>query len=122
MRAVALVLLAACGGQPALANMPHPDNAAVAGAAAAVAGAAVLADPNAASRQPEKKKVDDNQNAVEVKEHVPASVFDHLEQGQPLPPDATRPVPAAATKKKKAGPLPKLPSPQEAVHDDPAGE
>jgi hypothetical protein len=120
MRAVALVLLAACGGQPALANAPRPDPSIVAGAAAAIAGAAVLADPDAASRKPEKKQPNENQNAIPVKEHVPSAVFDRLDQGSGASEnDGTKPVPAAARKK---GPLPKLPDPKDAVREDPAAE
>jgi hypothetical protein len=79
MRAIAFVLLAACGAQPnqpVLANAPRPDPGAVAGAAAAAAAAITLASPdshNPEKQQPEEKK------AVKVKENVPAGVLDRLD-------------------------------------------
>lgn len=78
---VALLLTSACGAtdKPILADMPHPDNASVAGAAAAAAAAATLADPDAATRQPEKK-VETEKKPVKVKENVPSAVFDRLEK------------------------------------------
>lgn len=124
MRWIAVVLtIAACGAepkQPFLANAPHPDNAAVAGVAAGAAAAAVIADPDAATRgKPEKKTSDEEKAPVEVKEQVPAGVFDRLEQ-KPAAPAAgndgsAAPIakPAAAAKHK--GPAPKIPLPSEAA-------
>ena len=43
---VVAIVLGGCGG-PALQNVPHPNSAMMAGAAAAVAGAITLADPSA---------------------------------------------------------------------------
>jgi hypothetical protein len=51
----------------------------VAGGAAAVAGAITLADPDAASRKPEKKQ-DENKKPVKVKENVPKDVLDRLDK------------------------------------------
>jgi hypothetical protein len=117
MRFVALAILstlAACGGQPALANAPHPDPGTVAGIAAAAAAAATLADPNAASRKPEKR-VDDNKREVEVKENVPSAVFDRLDQA-PAQPAATEETPKTTTPPpKRKGPAPKIPSPTDAA-------
>lgn len=108
-----LLALVACGAepkQPLLANAPHPDNAAVAGVAAGAAAAAVLADPNAATRgKPEKPKDDGEKNPVEVKESVPADVLDRADQQKQ--PTAPKAKPAAAAPRK--GPPPKIPSPSE---------
>jgi hypothetical protein len=116
-------LLAGCGGEPLAANVPRPDPGAVAGVAAAAAAAAVLADPDAASRKPEKKEVE-NKREVEVKENVPAAVFDRLDE-QPAVAKAgsastpAKPAPAPARK----GPPPKIPLPRDVVDpklgDDP---
>jgi hypothetical protein len=106
---VALVVLAACGGQPALANVPHPSNAAVAGGAAAAAAAITLAAPDA-TKKPEKNKTE-NLNAVEVNQSVPADVLDRLDH-----PEAQKPSDQeSARPKKPKGPIPKLPTPREAV-------
>ena len=110
MRTVALLLLAGCGGSPALANAPHPPAAAVAGVAAAAAAAITLADPNAATRKPEKKQ-DDDKRPVDVKENVPPDVFDRLDHP---PPNATEPTDDAPVKTRaRKGPPPKLPSPRD---------
>lgn len=84
VRALAFVLLAACGAQPnqpVLANAPRPNPAAVAGGAAAAAAAITLADPDAASRKPEKKQ-DAEKKPIEVKENVPAAVLDRLDKAE----------------------------------------
>jgi len=74
-----LAALCACGG-PVLQNAPRPDPAVVAGVAAAVAGAATLADPQgAAKRQEQKNKGEPDMNGVEVHETVPADVLDRLD-------------------------------------------
>jgi hypothetical protein len=120
MRTVALLLLAACGG-PALANAPHPNNAAMAGGAAAAAAAMTLADPDAASRKPEKKEQEEKK-PVDVKETVPSDVLDRADR---QPATETKPTAEPAARKKKAGPPPKLPSPRDAAsatehdHDQP---
>lgn len=73
------VLLLGCG-EPILKNAPKPDPGAVAGVAAAAAAAATLADPRAANaKQEQKTKGEPDNRGVEVKETVPASVFDKLD-------------------------------------------
>lgn len=121
MKSVALLLAAAvaaslggCGGQPALANAPHPNNAAMAGGAAAAAAALTLVDPDAATRKPEKKQEADKQ-PVEVKETVPSDVLDRADH----PAAGAGSGSAVAKPKKPAGPPPKLPSPRDAVDKDP---
>lgn len=82
VKAIALLLVASgCGAapnQPLLANAPRPNQAAVAGIAAGAAAAITLADPNAASRRPEKKQ-DTNMKPMTVKESVPGDVLDRLD-------------------------------------------
>jgi len=121
MKSVALLLVAAvaaslgcgCGGQPALANVPHPNNAAMAGGAAAAAAALTLVDPDAATRKPEKRQEEEKQ-PVDVKETVPSDVLDRADH-----PAAGAGSGSAAAKPKKtpSGPPPKLPSPRDAVGD-----
>jgi hypothetical protein len=78
--ALLAVVLAACGG-PALQNAPHPNNAAMAGGFAALAGAATLASPHDAAKKAEGEKgVPAEAKPQKVKEHVPASAFDHLDE------------------------------------------
>jgi len=124
-----------CGGKPALANAPHPPAGAVAGVAAAAAAALTLADPDAATRKPEKRKVAPA-HAVEVKEHVPSDVLDRLDHAEAIPTDAGVPevsadaspdagpsaTPTAAPDARPAGrgTHPRIPSPREAVDHDPA--
>ncbi|MGE5184104.1 MAG: hypothetical protein ACM31C_18670 [Acidobacteriota bacterium] len=122
MRVVAILIVCACGAapkQPFLANAPHPDNAALAGGAAAAAAAMTLADPNAATRgKPEKLKVDEDKQPIEVKEHVPESAFDHLDQkqgsGSAVAPSVKATAPAK-TRSTPKGPPPKIPLPSEAA-------
>jgi hypothetical protein len=69
MKSIVFVLAAACGAapvKPLLANAPRPNPAAVGGVAAAAAAAMTLADPDAASRRPEKKE-EVEKKPVEVK-------------------------------------------------------
>jgi hypothetical protein len=107
MRTIAFVLLAACGAapdKPLLANVPQPPTGAVAGAAAAAAAAITLADPDAATRGPEKKQ-EVEKKPVKVKESVPGDVLDRLD-GPTAAQPATDPVPAAvpaASAKQPAG-------------------
>lgn len=121
MRWIALLVVTACAAcgaepkQPFLANAPHPDNAAMAGAAAGVAAAAVLADPNAQTRgKPEKARDDGEKQPINVKENVPAAVLDRADQRAD---HANAPAPAAqpAAAPKRKGPPPKLPTPEEAA-------
>lgn len=82
MTAIAIVVVAGCGAapnQPVLANAPRPNPAAVAGVAAGAAAAITLADPDAASRGPEKKQ-DAPKKEIQVKENVPADVLDRMDQ------------------------------------------
>jgi hypothetical protein len=76
--ALLAVLLGACGG-PALQNAPHPNNAAMAGGFAALAGAATLASPRDATKKPEEKGPAADTKPMKVKETVPAGVFDRLD-------------------------------------------
>lgn len=78
MRRAWLVVIAGCSGPPLAAKVPHPNTAAVAGVAAATAAAITLADPDAASRRPEQQQ-DDKKRPVEVRNTVPAEVFDRLD-------------------------------------------
>lgn len=83
VKAIALMLVAGCGAapnQPLLANAPRPPQAAVAGVAAGAAAALTLADPDAASRRPEKKQ-NTNMKPMTVKESVPGDVLDRLDRG-----------------------------------------
>jgi hypothetical protein len=74
-----LVALCACG-EPILRNAPKPDPGVVAGVAAAAAAAATLAAPQAAAQKQEQKQRGEPDNrGVEVKETVPADVFDRLD-------------------------------------------
>lgn len=74
-----LVFVAACG-EPILRNAPRPDPGVVAGAAAAVAGAATLADPQgAAKRQELKDQKEPNNRPVDVHETVPSDVLDRVD-------------------------------------------
>jgi hypothetical protein len=82
MRALAsmLIALAACGGPPLLQNAPRPNPAVVAGAAAAIAGAATLADPQgAAKRQEVKDQREPDNRGVDVHETVSADALDRLD-------------------------------------------
>ncbi len=102
MKAIAFVLLAACGAspnQPVLANAPRPDPGAVAGIAAAAAAAVTLAAPDAA-RKPEKNE-DSEKKAIKVKESVPSSVLDRLDKSEAnKQPAQDAPQPTLATDQK----------------------
>jgi hypothetical protein len=75
-----MILLAACG-PPALRNVPQPNKAVMAGAAAAIAGAATLADPQgAARRNAEANKDDPDLKAQRGGGTVPADVLDRLDE------------------------------------------
>lgn len=89
-----LALTAACG-PPALQNAPRPNPAVVAGAAAAVAGAATLANPDGAARKQEQKKETDRTPTGEpVTTTVPADVLDRLDAAKRAGPDRGK-APAA---------------------------
>jgi hypothetical protein len=114
-RVLALVSLLGCGGGPALRNAPRPDPAVVAAGAAAIAGAATLADPDAAAKRQEVKREYDVDKPPESKpEPMPVDVLDRLDQA-----DATRPrdgdtggaAPAKTTAPAKDGGPAKAPRP-----------
>jgi hypothetical protein len=87
MRGVIIVGLFAMGcGGPVLQNAPKPDPAVVAGAAAAIAGAATLADPNGAAKKQEANKPQSEKRPQNVKATVPSDVFDRLDEQQKNPP------------------------------------
>jgi hypothetical protein len=73
--------LLGCGG-PALRNAPRVNPAVVAAGAAAIAGAATLADPDAAARRQERHKQDgavakDSASSYEV---MPSELLDRLDE------------------------------------------
>ena len=106
MRAIAFVLLAACGAQPnqpVLANAPRPNPAAVAGGAAAAAAAITLASPD--SHNPEKKQ-DQDKKPIKVKENVPAGVLDRLDNATPASGPAQPAAGAKAAEPAKPGARP----------------
>jgi hypothetical protein len=125
---VFILLGTACGSEsPMLGGVPHPSNGAMAGGAAAAAAALTLADPHAADRKPEQR-AEQEKKPVDVKEEVPASVFDHLDgsgSGTGSGHEVARPHAgagsgsgsAAATTPPPATPkkLPVIPSPHDAV-------
>jgi hypothetical protein len=78
--ACAAALGSAACGPPVLQNAPRPNPSVVAGAAAAIAGAATLADPDYAARKQEKKKdgIGTGQG-VRNDVTVPADVLDRLD-------------------------------------------
>ena len=78
---ISVLALAACGGgpDPILRNVPQPNKAAVAGAAAAIAGAATLASPHDAAKRQEKNKAPDEKKPIKVDQTVPSDVFDRLD-------------------------------------------
>jgi hypothetical protein len=102
-----IAALAGCGG-PALQNAPRPDPGIVAGIAAGVAGAATLADPNAAGKRQEQKKPQQDKRPVKTKVHVPGEVLDRLDEKQANPgaePEAVAPAPAETSAVKSPIPL-----------------
>ncbi len=115
MRAALVMLLSvACGG-PALQNVPHPNNAAMAGGFAAAAAAITLASPDTATRKPEKN-ISDDQKGVTVKEHVTSDVLDRADQARDAG-SAAAPEPDATKTAKRKGPTPRLPTPRDAARD-----
>lgn len=87
--------LVACGG-PVLQNAPKPDPAVVAGAAAAIAGAATLADPQGAAKRQEANKPVEEKKPKTVKESVPEGVLDRLDDKKAGKPTDAPTKPAAA--------------------------
>ncbi len=84
---ISSLALAACGGgpDPILRNVPQPNKAAVAGAAAAIAGAATLASPHDAAKRQEQNKVPDEKKPMKVDQTVPSDVLDRLDAKQKTP-------------------------------------
>ncbi len=103
---VALALLAGCGGSPLLANAPHPNNAAVAGVAAAAAAAMTLADPNGTTFKRETL-TPDQQKEVDSHATVPTDVLDRLDNGPTKP--ATKPKQEPPSTETDGQPLPSGP-------------
>jgi hypothetical protein len=123
MTAIALVVVAGCGAapnQPVLANAPRPNPAAVAGVAAGAAAAITLADPDAASRGPEKKQ-DVPKKEIHVKENVPADVLDRMDQNAASNNDESNAPTTTTTKKAKPARGVKVPLPAAAVKAEPTG-
>ena len=88
-----LLLAVGCGG-PILGNVPRANPAAVAGVAAAVAGAATLADPNGAARRQEATQTPAEKREIDQHQTVPRDVFDRLDaQPKPAKPPAQPPPP-----------------------------
>lgn len=87
---------AGCGGAPVLAGAPKPDPAVVAGAAAAVAGAATLADPKGQAARVEANKPVEDKKPVRVKESVPSGVLDRLDEKRTGGTTDAAPAPAPA--------------------------
>ena len=78
---LAVALFAAACGEPVLRNVPQPNKAVMAGAAAAVAGAATLADPQGAQRRTaEANRPDPNLKPQDSGGTVPPDVFDRLDE------------------------------------------
>jgi hypothetical protein len=100
--ALVALVVAACGAndKPLLANAPKPDPGAVAGIAAAAAAAATLANPNAPAPESYQQK---EKKPIKVKEHVPADVFDRLDNAQPAA--ASQPAAEPGAEKEKPAPV-----------------
>jgi hypothetical protein len=88
-----------------LANAPRPNPAAVAGVAAGAAAAITLADPDAATRGPEKKKESTDMKGQKVKENVPAGVLDRADQKKPTGQPSKDPANPAKPAEKPKGAL-----------------
>lgn len=105
---------AACGGGPALGNLPRPNTAVVAGTAAAIAGAATLANPDSAGKKPEAPSWGTEKHTVTT-ERMPGDVLDRLdsaeEKGDVTTPEQRAAVPAApdAASTMPLPPAPKTP-------------
>lgn len=101
---LATVVLVGCGG-PVLRNAPRPNPNVVAASAAAIAGAATLADPDAAARRQEAKREGDvGKKPQEVNDHVPSSLLDTLDEVEEKDTDeveASKPAPAPAAPEEK---------------------
>ena len=69
-----------------LGNVPRANPAAVAGVAAAVAGAATLADPNGAAKRQEATQTPAEMREIDQHKTVPHDVFDRLDAAPKQPP------------------------------------
>lgn len=94
---VVLALSIGCGArEPILANAPRPDPAVVAGAAAAVAGAATLADPKGAADRQAEKNVDTREAKGKPSgPSVPKDVLDRADAQKQKQKQAPKQVPVA---------------------------
>ncbi len=95
-RAFVYCVLAACGGGPALQNVPRPNPAVVAGIAAGAAAAATIANPSAAGKIKEQEKLSEKR-PVKVKETIPGDVLDRMDRGEDAPPDRAESKPDAGS-------------------------
>ena len=78
---IGLSCVLACGGS-ALQNAPRPNPSAVAGVAAAIAGAATLAAPDAAGRRADANKPTSEPRPIPAGPNVPTDVLDRLDESQ----------------------------------------
>lgn len=123
------LLLVSCGGaDPVLRNAPRPNTAVMAGGAAALAGAATLADPNGqAQRVKEKDRVDEEPREQKHGPSVPADVLDRLDEKQQAPAADGKPAdtevakpnsqPGQPAQPKKKGKQPDLWQPPDCDHE-----
>lgn len=79
-----VVVATGCNKGPVLQNVPKPDPAVVAGAAAGVAAAATLADPQAAKKAEQRAAEAKKSGAAELRTRsqptIPADVLDRMER------------------------------------------
>jgi hypothetical protein len=92
MRALGLIAAAltihACGGQPALRNLPRPDPGAVAGVAAVGAALMTAADPKGAEARVKKGQQPDEDLRPVPSQQMPGDVLDRLDEAQRREADA----------------------------------
>lgn len=104
-----LVATGACGGQPIGSKLPRPDPTVVAGTAAVIAGAATLANPNAAGRKPEAPSVGVERRTVKT-ESMPGDVLGRLEDAEQRGEVPEERAPVSGVDAGAAFPLPAAPS------------
>jgi hypothetical protein len=107
--AFASLLAVACGGQPIGSKLPRPNTAVVAGTAAAIAGAATLANPNSAGRKPEAPSTGVERRTVAT-EPMPADVLDRLEDAEERGEVRAQRAPISEPDASAAFPLPAAPA------------
>lgn len=122
-----LLLFSGCGGDPVLRNAPRPNTAAVAGAAAGIAGAATLVDPNGqAARVEEAHRTEQQPREQKHGPSVPADVLDRLDEkksdgsdAKPSDTEVAKPntQPAQPAQAKKKGKQPDLWQPPDCDHE-----